>query len=259
MNIALAAWHILPWWSWIAVVVGIAAIVLVPGAAAVFSRLVATVVKLIPWRSPWTWAAFGAIAAVIGFRFWLDMHDQEVAKIAVAENDAKWTAKEAARIKAQKAVDDLAQKGVDTANRVALDAQAAAVKSEAARAAAEAERDAALKQRSSTYVTATQNARCPDVPRGYLMLRADAAAFANGADGKPQDAAAGESLDARSGVSLAPVVGATVSGTYLSDTDRAQAGAFRELKSRLDSERNYSNRLLAECTSVINSLQGIAQ
>lgn len=39
---------------------------------------------------------------------------------------------------------------------------------------------ATLKEGFDRYVTPAQLARCPDVPRGYLVRRADAAAYANG-------------------------------------------------------------------------------
>ncbi len=176
---------------------------------------------------------------------------------AAAEREA-WTAKERARLAAQKKADEAAQAQLDALAGELIAAQLDVNRAEEEARQAKAAHLAALNQRAPNYVSALQYSRCPDVPRGYLVLRADAAAFANGAQDAGPPVAAGESLDARSGVSLAPVAGLSLAGPFLSDTDIAQAAAFREVKRRLDEERQAADRLRAACTATISILKGAA-
>jgi hypothetical protein len=72
---------------------------------------------------------------------------------------------------------------------------------------------AALMKRGSEHVTPASTRSCPDVPRSYLLFRADAAAFANRATAAIPTAAGAEPVETASGVSL----------PALTDTDAGQA------------------------------------
>ena len=210
--------------------------------------------KLLGSISLKTWLVIGVIAALVLLHFDLEHRAVEAQKMTDAKAEA---ARDKARAAAQAKVDLAAQQKLDALATQLVQAQLDVQEAQAARDQAAARLAAALKERSNTYVTPIQNARCPDVPRGYLMLRADAAAFANGASDARPSAPTGESLDARSGVSLAPVAGEPdVTGPFLSDTDIAQATAFRDLKQRLADERLAADSLRAACTSIISTLKG---
>lgn len=91
---------------------------------------------------------------------------------------------------------------------------------------------AALKKRIPAYVTPASTRSCPDVPRSYLLFRADAAAFANretGAIPAASAAARGDAPETASGVSLAELAG----------TDADQAGAYRACAERVEGWLKY--------------------
>lgn len=103
---------------------------------------------------------------------------------------------------------------------------------------------AALKGAFPRYVTPTQLARCPDVPRGLLRYGADLAAFANGGDpaGTPP---AADADDAPSGVSV-PAIADALAG---------QAGAYRSCRDRVAAWEQHATDLNRWCSSVIDILR----
>lgn len=208
------------------------------------------VLSKIPAR---VWLYLGLAAALALWHF--DLQHKAV-EAAVAANEAKHQKTDLARALAQKKANDAAQAKLDDLAGRLVQAQLDENDAQAARDAADSALAQALNERSRTYVTPTQNARCPDVPRGFLLLWADAAAYANGASDARPSAAPGESADARSGVSLAPVIGQPLAGPYLSDTLDAAAVAFRQLKAKLDDERRAADNLRTACTSTIHILKG---
>jgi uncharacterized membrane-anchored protein YhcB (DUF1043 family) len=76
---------------------------------------------------------------------------------------------------------DIAQTTLDKINADWKAAFARHEEEDAALARQRAKQVATLMEGFDRYVTPAQLARCPDVPRGYLVRRADAAAYANGA------------------------------------------------------------------------------
>jgi hypothetical protein len=79
-----------------------------------------------------------------------------------------------------------------------------------------------LKKRIPTYVSPASTRSCPDVPRGYLLFRADAAARANSAGAPAGPESTAELEDTPSGVSL----------STLAETDAGQADAYRACADR---------------------------
>jgi hypothetical protein len=91
---------------------------------------------------------------------------------------------------------------------------------------------AALKKRIPTYVTKASTRSCPDVPRSYLLFRADAAAFANrqaSAIAPAAAAASGDAAQTASGISLDDLSGA----------DADQAGSYRACAERDEAWLKY--------------------
>lgn len=208
--------------------------------------------KLVPRQ---VWYALAAIAALTALFFWIDGRGYDRGQ---ARERATWQAREAKLVAAAAARLEAAQKALLARDAAQIIAEAAAA-AERAMAAAKHARDlAALQRKVPTYVTRVQADRCTDVPRGYLLLRRDAAAFANGAaDGLAAPAPAAPD-DSPSGVSLAPVAGEPASGTYLADTDVAQAAAFRSLAQRLKDTDVWAESVLTWCNVTITTLKGVS-
>jgi hypothetical protein len=99
---------------------------------------------------------------------------------------------------------------------------------------------AALKKGIPDYVSAEATRSCPDVPRGYLMFRASAAAFANSTRASPAADAGAHAADAPSGVSL----------STLADTDAGQAGAYRACVERQSGWLKYRDDVEAWAAEV---------
>jgi hypothetical protein len=201
----------------------------------------------------WVWAAIGIALAVMAGVWAIDRNGFNRGAQEVRN---EWEADKREKVRLQKIADDRAQAQLDALKKQrATDAAANAIaiaKKDAAHSAQLAE----LKKGISSYVTPTQAARCVDVPRGYLQLRADAAAFANGlTDGRPTGAAR-ETLDTPSGVSLAPVVGGSSAGPFLADTDIGQAEAFRSMRERVIETDSYADSVKTWCVATINILKG---
>jgi hypothetical protein len=81
---------------------------------------------------------------------------------------------------------------------------------------------AKLKSGFANYVSPLQLSRCIDVPRGYLVRREAAAAFANGRTESAEPPASPSELDQPSGISLAAVdaIDAEAAGAYRACRDR---------------------------------------
>lgn len=108
---------------------------------------------------------------------------------------------------------------------------------------------AALKKRIPSYVTPASTRSCPDVPRSYLLFRADAAAFANrqtGAIAPAGAAASGDAPETASGVSLSDLAG----------TDADQASAYRACAERDEGWLKYKDDVEAWLVDVKRVLGG---
>lgn len=205
-----------PWWAWLAGALGIVAVTMLGLWPVALAFL-----RGVPLKA---WLVLAAFAAVVGLHFVLEAR-------ALAGNDAKWEAKLVDRLAAQKRAferqiqdaRDAAQKKLD-----ALRDDNAKLQRErdAALKAAEARRIEAvanLKKGFAHYVTPLQLSRCSDIPRGFLLFGADAAAYANGGNPPVAPPAPDLALDAPSGVSLDALAG----------TVAEQAGAFRQCRERV--------------------------
>lgn len=120
---------------------------------------------------------------------------------------------------------DQAQKTLDGVNAEWQASWEQHTKDDTARATKTAAQAQTLKdpKEFDRYVTPAQLHRCPDVPRGYLLRRADAAAYANGATeaaGPPPQAS---ELDQPSGIPFAA----------LWPVDVDAAGAYRSCRERV--------------------------
>lgn len=181
-----------------------------------FLRTAWTFLKMIPWQ---VWAILGALAAAVVYTLWIDHRAYErgerhatekYERIRLAEREAQIKADQAASFALSQLTERLDRARVDEEKRL-QDAEIAR-RDEVKR----------LEGRFHALVSATQLARCPDVPRGFLRFWTEASAFANGrVDSAPAPASA-ESLDPPSGVPL-PAVASTITG---------QAGAYKACAER---------------------------
>lgn len=173
----------------------------------------------ISWK---VWAVLGAFVAVVAYTLWIDnrAYDRGVRHTAEKYDRLRLEEREA-QIKSDKAASfalEMATKRADEAR----------VRHEAALQAAEMKRRAdvaAIEGKFHAFVTPTQLARCPDVPRGFLRYWAGTAAFANGGENPAPPAAGAHVDDAPSGIPI-PALAGTLAG---------QAGAYKAC-----SERNAS-------------------
>lgn len=172
----------------------------------------------------------------------LDLEHRAV-QAAVAKNEAKHAKIDAERAAAQKKADALAQKKLDDARtqnvQLQLDRNDELAAAEAKRVADLAD----LRKRMPAYVS---HLTLPDadVPRGYILWRSAAAAFANGADGAAPPGPAEGSLDGPSGIPFAT----------LAETDAAQADAFRAAVAWGRGWQTYARDLKAACETDLSIL-----
>lgn len=184
--------------------------------------MIAALFKMVPMR----WWIYGACAALL-IGIVTGWHLESVHKHVAAQKAKDEIAMREQRDKYEKQIQDAHDAAQKTLNQVNADWKAAFARHEQedARAAAQRQKQlASLKEGFDRYVTPAQLHRCPDVPRGYLVRRADAASYANGAAeaaGPPPPAA---ELDQPSGVPFAAL--------WPIDVDAA--GAYRECRARVD-------------------------
>lgn len=192
--------------------------------------------KLVPTS---VWIGLAAAVALLGLVWAID-HRGEVR--GAARVQAAWDADKLARERATALANaELADAGYQAKRKA--DALAALLEHEKEQAAAAR---AALANRKDAYVAPALTKSCPDVPRGYLLWRSAAAAYANGADFPPAPNPSDLSLAFPSGVSL---------GT-LSDTDLAQAAAFRDALQWGNGWKQYAANVGDYCDAVIAAAKG---
>jgi hypothetical protein len=196
-------WGLLPWWSWIAVIVGIAACTALGLWPVVFG-----LAKLIPL--PVWGIAFVAVAAVMLLRGHDENLTESVTTSVTKERDAYWRGREDKANKAAQVRELALQLKLDTALSVAQaasDAQAQQIALERAKRQAA---EKALKEERNRNVTAHADAVCV-LTRGVVRQYNLAAAVANGHEGPHGEGAPGagaESVDDASGVPVSELAGA---------------------------------------------------
>jgi hypothetical protein len=204
--------------------------------------------KKLPWQ---VWAVISVAVALYAGYLWVDHRGYARGKAAA---EAVAAANERERVRLQKRADDIAQDALDGLAASLIQQQ---LDREAELQAAEERRlDDLAKLKGKAHVTPVEAARCPDVPRSYLLFRAAAAAYANGADDPAPAAAGAIPSDAPSGVSLAPVDGAPAVGPVLSETDTGQAGAYRVCAERNKAWLKYKADVDAYSLEVTRILKG---
>jgi len=223
---------LLPWYAWAGIAVVLAAAI----AAVIYTGMwpvVLAVVRKIPPK-----AYIAAAVALILLGLHLSLEGRALAK-RDADHAAAVTALKAAhaaeleqiRLAFQKQIKDARDAAQAQLDDLGAQLRASDQARETERQAAETKRLAdlvAMKKGFQAYVSPIQIARCADVPRGYLVRRANAAAYANGVADTAGPPASPASLDEPSGVSLATV----------DAVDIDAAGAFRACRERvLDWER----------------------
>lgn len=178
-----------------------------------------------------TAVAFGAWQRSIGYREAMDQVNAQR-----EEESRAWLAVMARRGVAFQALQE---------KHVALTAQ----HEQELRAAEERRRNDinALKNRIPTYVPIEVLRDFPGLPGGYLMLRADAAALANGSPVATTPAPSADAARAPSGVSLAD----------LAVLDADQAAAFATCRARVDGWLKYHADVEAWAAEVSRALQDV--
>lgn len=177
--------------------------------------------KMVPMRA-WIYGAIAVMVVGVLTGLHLQLENKALAKQAAHHAIELRELRDSYQKQIQDA-HDVAQK---TLNKVNDDWKAAFARHQVEDAQLAAQRQkqiTTLKEGFDRYVTPAQLHRCPDVPRGYLVRRADAASYANGAAeaaGPPPQA--GE-LDQPSGVPFAAL--------WPIDVDAA--GAYRECRARV--------------------------
>lgn len=196
-------------------------------------ELVKKVFGLLPLRD-WLW--IGLVIALIALH--LDLCHRDVVK-AVAAVKA-----EAAKKQAES--DTTANTRFDKLAEQTAKEQVAASQAHQQSEDQHAKDLAALHARQAEYMGTLLLAAVPDVPRDYLLFRADAATFANG----------GSPAAARRPEQIAPESSGVSFGS-LAEADVAQADAYR---SAVDWGRQWqaaAQRLEHQCKSEINILMGV--
>jgi hypothetical protein len=180
---------------------------------------VGSFLKSIPWQ------VYAILAVVVG----LGIAHVSLVREAVARNDAKWVGRLEEQKRRQDAADAKAKHEIAALQSLYTEATA---RHEASLKAVQSQRLqelTKLKERLAAYVTPLQLARCNDVPRGYLLFRSDAAAFANSRPIAGAAEAPADPVDSPSGVSL----------ESLAEADAAQAAAYRTCADRDAAWRKY--------------------
>lgn len=228
MSVAVAVWHFLPWYTWPLLVLGVIALVEIPGAL----TAVANVLKAIPWQ------VYAVAAAALAAGVWLQWHDDQIR----AEVAADWRAKLEASEKACKAREDAANAAhakAIAALQLKLDTSLASARAAAAAHAAQlkAERDKRLhaeqllENERSRNVTPEADVACV-LTRGVVRQFTVAAAIANG-EQPPVDAGAAGSgpgdVNAPSGVAI----------SQLSRANDDNAAAFASCRGRVAAWESY--------------------
>lgn len=202
-------------------------------------------------------AAIAGLTVLVVLHFWVV---RERVNVAILEERGRGAARLAAGLENQRQLYQSQIQAARDAGQAKLDALGVEFRKEqlaraADHAAAEKRHQAAiasLKEGFANYVTPLQLSRCSDVPRGYLVRRANAASYANGGAESAGPPASAASFDEPSGVSLAA----------LDATDVEAAGAYRSCRNLVAEWEDWGarvERLYAGVQQAIQPSKGVTQ